>query len=149
MTEKKSEVTERGLELLKGFNELAISMFFLRQNTIISREIADAFQPHICVCVLDSLHRDVATTDIMIKYFDWAMKTSHMWPSVVKQTWHLLRSRRVLIYEHGIKSTNFPQACWTRSMCFYELYGSGLDDCLSNSSSAWVIIHTHAMCRKL
>lgn len=54
-----------------------------------------------------------------------------------------------LIYEHGIKSTNFPQACWTCSIYSYNLYGSVLDVCLSNSSSAWVIIHTHAMCRKL
>ncbi len=47
-----------------------------------------------------------------------------------------------LIYEHGIKSTNLPPASGTCSVYFYELCGSGLDDCLSNSSSAWVIIHT-------
>lgn len=34
-----------------------------------------------------------ATTDIKNKYFDWAMKTSHMWLYVIKQTWHHLHSR--------------------------------------------------------
>lgn len=40
-----------------------------------------------------------------------------------------------LIYEHGIKSTDFPQACGTCSVYFCELCGSGLDDWLSNSNS--------------
>lgn len=47
-----------------------------------------------------------------------------------------------LIYEHGIKSTHFPQAHGTRSVCFYELRGFGLNDCLLLMQSWGCLIFT-------
>lgn len=67
-------------------------MFLFMQNTTIFREIANAFQLCFFVCVLELFHKHIATTDIMKIYFDWAIKTSHMWLYVIKQTWHLLHS---------------------------------------------------------
>lgn len=123
-------------------------MFFLRQNKIIFGEIADAFQPHFsCVCWSHCHHR-------YQEQIFWLGHENIPHVAVCNQTnVASFAFTRSWIYEHGFKSTNFPQACWKCSTHFYELNGSGLDECLSNSSNAWVIIHTHththAMCRKL
>lgn len=91
----------------------------------------------LCVCVLYSLHKHIASTDIMKKHFDWAIKTSHMWCCVIKQMWHYFCMQP---YEHGRKSTNFPQSCGICLVFFLRIVW--LDEGLSNPSSAWGIIHT-------
>lgn len=117
-------------------------MFFLRQNKIIFGEIADAFQPHFsCVCWSHCHHR-------YQEQIFWLGHENIPHVAVCNQTnVASFAFTRSWIYEHGFKSTNFPQACWKCSTHFYELNGSGLDECLSNSSNAWVIIHTHTHTR--